>query len=209
MSLLRIANRCPAALYLCMTKTTLGLAALMLCSAVAAAPARQPHLADVALSATPDDASLARQWRVDFVPQRGNQRPPFMGRLLVYRAGQQLPVDIIAVRVQVALEDVQLSMPDVDGDGHPDLVFSGVRDRVYQRQADAVYLWSAPGGRFVLTPDLSRLGSVFPSDVTPGCVSAEFWCADTGIDVLELCRKPGTERWVKTPNPHPDCEDRD
>jgi hypothetical protein len=132
-----------------------------------------------------------------------------MGRLLVYRAGQQLPADVIGVTTHVALDELQLSMPDVDGDGHPDLVFAGVRDRVFQRQADAVYLWSAPRGQFILAPELSRVGTVFPSEGKPGCVSAEFWCANTGVDLVELCRAPATGRWVKTPNPHPVCEDRD
>lgn len=193
-----------------MTKIALGLTALMLCSAAGAAPTRQVHLADdVVLSVSPDDASLAPQLRVDFVPQHGCLRPPFSGRLLVHRASQAQPVDVIPVRVHVALDDVQLSMPDVDGDGHPDLVFSGVRDRIYHRQADAVYLWSAPRGQFILAQELSRLGSVFPSGDKPGCVTAEVWCADTGIDAVELCRTPGTKRWVKTPNPQSVCEDRD
>jgi len=199
-----------ATLYLCMTKTSLGLLALSLCTTAVAAPARQPSLVgDVALSATPDDASLKPQWRVDFVPQRGNQRPPFSGRLLVYRAGEQKPADVIGVTAHVALEELQLSMPDVDGDGHPDLVFAGVRDHVYKRQADAVYLWSAPRGRFVLEPGLSRLGTAYPSNSTPGCVTVETWCGDTSIDTVELCRRPSTGRWVQTPNPNPVCEDRD
>lgn len=190
-----------------MTKFTLGLLAALMCTASGAA--HRNHSAGAAvLSAAPDNNALAPQWRVDFVPGRANPRPPFAGRLLVYRAGQATPAQVISVTSQVELDELQLSMPDVDGDGHPDLIFAGVRDRVFRRQADAVYLWSAPRGQFIHAPDLSRRGTVFPSEGKPGCVSAEFWCSNTGIDLVELCRAPAGG-WVKTPNSHSVCEDRD
>lgn len=142
-----------------MTKKLLKIAALMLCSAAVCAPMPPPaHTgSELVLSASPDGASLKQQWRVDFVPQRGNREPPFLGRLLVFDAGTGSLAQVLTVTAYVPLREVRLAMRDVDGDGNPDIIFSGGRALDAQRPVDAVYLWSPPRGLFLPRPARNQL----------------------------------------------------
>ena len=193
-----------------MTKFTLTVAALLLSTSAVGAPAhssKSPSADVVAFSETPEDAALRTTWRADFVTAGVKKRPPYDAQVRLYRAGQALPAQTISLRVRVAPEELWLRMPDLDGDGHADLVVSSTVDAVHRQPADVVFLWSSTLERFVFTRELSRIGFVYPAGA-PGCVMTETTCGATSVITGQMCRPAGVSHFSAGPVLS-GCEDRD
>lgn len=93
--------------------------------------------------------------------------------------------------VRVPLVGGGRNHPAVDGDDNPEIVLSGLLDRVYQRLADAVILREAAALSLRRAPDCR--GRIVPSRRTPGCVIAET-CDGYAVRVAPMCLNRATGR---------------